>query len=119
MSKMRGFGQKPKKTEEQEGSYEVTRRVEAAKVHGLREERAINAGIKEKLAQKDGASWGVRGAGMPRIDYGTPGLGTALRASGPTEEERAQAHTLATCAAAGRVEKTDDKTTARGRFEGY
>ena len=116
----RRFKQKPKKAGEQEDSQEeVIRQVEAAKESGLREEREISARTKAKLDQKDAANGGVRGVAMPRIDYGAPSLGTVLGASGPTEEERAQARALATRAAAGRVKKTDDKTTARGHFEGY
>ena len=96
---MRGFKQKPKKAGGQEDGQEVAiHEVKAAKERGLREEREIRGRIKGKLAEKDGANGGVRGAGMPRIDYGAPGLGTALGGSGPTEEERAQ---------------------ARGHFEGY
>lgn len=113
MSKMRGFKQKPKTAGNlEESQEEAIHQVKAAKERGLREEREISARIKGELAEKNVANGGVRGGGMPRIDYGAPCLGTALGASGLTEEERAHA-------AAGRVEKTDDKTTARAHFEGY
>ena len=70
---------------------------EMARIKAQREEREIHAIIKAKLAAKDAANGG-RGAGIPRIDYGSPNVGTALRGNPPTNTGTA---------------------TARGRFEGY
>ncbi|CAF9942256.1 MAG: hypothetical protein ALECFALPRED_009636 [Alectoria fallacina] len=124
LSKMRALGKKPKKGKEQEESEEeVVRKVEADKKRGLREEREINAIIKAKLAAKDAANGGVRGAGIPRIDYGPPSLRTALGGCGLTDEERAHASALANRRTAGptggRVQNNDDNSTPRGQFEGY
>lgn len=124
LSKMRALAKKPKKGKEQEDSEEeVVRKVKAEKERGLREEKEINAMIKAKLATKDAANGGVRGAGIPRIDYGPPNPRTALGGSGPTDEERAHARTLADRRAAGlatgHIPNHKDNTTARGQFEGY
>ena len=124
LSKIRALKKKPKKGKEQEDSEEeVVRKVEAEKERGLREEREIHAKIKAQLAAKDAANGGVRGAGIPRIDYGPPNLRTALGGCGPTDEERAHARALANRHAAGptggRVQNKQDNTTARGQFEGY
>ena len=124
VSKIRALGKKSKKGKEQEdGEEEVVRNFEADKERCLREERAINAIIKAKLAAKDAANGGVRGAGIPRIDYGPPNPCTALGGSGVTDEERAHARNLTSRRAAGltggRVQNEGDKTTARGQFEGY
>lgn len=124
LSKMRGLGKKSKKGKELEDSEEeVIRQVEADKERGIREEKAINEMIKAKLAAKDAASGGVRGAGIPRIDYGPPAQHTALGGSGPTDEERAHAGALGNRRPAGQTEgrfqKKEDNTTLRGQFEGY
>ncbi|KAM0797924.1 hypothetical protein BDR22DRAFT_860814 [Usnea florida] len=63
----------------------------AANERGLREEKETRGRVKGNLAERDVANGGVWEAGMPRIDYGAPGLGIALGGSSPTEEERAQA----------------------------
>ena len=124
LSKMRGLKKKTKKGKEQEDSEEeVVRKVEAEKERGLREEKEIHARIKASLAAKDAANGGVRGAGIPRIDYGPPNLRTALGGCCPTDEERAQASALANRHAAdlsgGRVQNNQDNKTARGQSEGY
>ncbi len=123
LSKMRALKKKSKKGKEQDSEEEVVRKVEAEKERGLREEREIHAKIKAQLAAKDAANGGVRGAGIPRIDYGSPNLHTALGGCGPTDEERAHANALANRLAAGltggRVQNKQDNTTARGQFEGY
>lgn len=124
LSKMRTLGKKPKKGKEPEDSEEeVFHKVEAEKERGLREEKEIHARIKAKLAAKDAVNGGVRGAGIPRIDYGPPNLSTALGGCGPTDEERANTGALENRHAAGmtggRVQNNGDNTTARGLFEGY
>lgn len=124
LSKMRALKKKPKKGKEQEDSEEeVVRKVEAEKERGLREEKEMHERIKASLAAKDAANGGVRGAGIPRIDYGSPNLRTALGGSSPTDEECAHASALANRHAAGlsggRVQNNQDKKTARGQFEGY
>ena len=122
MSKMRGLRKKPKQ-EEEDGEEEVLRQVEAEKEKALREEEEIHAKIKAKLAAKDAANGGVRGAGFPRIDYGEPSVRTALGGCAPTDKERAYATALTNRRVAnmkaGRVQKKGDNTTARGQFEGY
>ena len=124
LSKMRALRKKPKKAKEQEDSQgKALRKVQVETVHGLREESEINASIKARLARREAANGGVRGAGIPRIDYGQPNLRTALGGCGPTGEERASVGTLeshhAASPAAGRMQDKEDITTARGRFEGY
>lgn len=52
---------------------------------GREEELQINAIIKAKLAAKDAANGGVRGAGFQRIDYGPPTADTALGGNPPSE----------------------------------
>lgn len=52
---------------------------------GREEERQISAIIKGKLAAKDAANGGVRGAGFQRIDYGPPTARTALRGNPPSQ----------------------------------
>lgn len=123
LSKMRALGKRPKKEKEHEdGEEEVVRKVKADVERGIREEKEIHAIIKAKLAAKDAANGGVRGAGIPRIDYGPPNLSTALGGSGPTDEERAHARNLAAARTAsrseGQVQNKGDNTTARGKFEG-
>ena len=115
LSRVRGLGKKSKngKEPEEESKEEVIRQVEADKERGLREEKAMNEMLKANLAAKDAANGGVRGAGMPRIDYGSPTQRTALGGSVPTNEERAHAGAL------GRVQNEGNKSTARGQLEGY
>lgn len=123
-SKMRALKKSKQGREQEDSEEEVVRTVEAEKEKALCEEKKIHAIIKAKLAAKDAANEGVRGAGIPRIDYGEPSLRTALGACKPTDEERAHATALENRRAAsltqGRVQKKDgDNTTARGQFEGY
>lgn len=124
LSKMRGLGKKSKKGKEREDSEEeIIRKVEVEKERGLCEEKKIHEAIKAKLAAKDAANGGVRGAGIPRIDYGPPSLRTALGGCAPTDEERDHASAIENRRAAelvgGRVQKDGDNTTVRGQFEGY
>ena len=114
LSRMRGRGTKSKKGKEREDSEEeVVHQAEADKERAFREEKAINEMIKGKLAAKDAANGSVRGAGMPRIDYGPPTQRTALGGSGPTDEERAHAVAL------GNRRNKGDNSTAREQLEGY
>lgn len=123
LSKMRTLGKKTKKGKKRDSEEGAIRKVEAEKVRGLREEREIHARIKAKIAEKDMASGGVRGAGIERIDYGSPNLSTALGGCGPTEEDRTHVIAVENRHAAGltggRVPNDGDHTTARGQFEGY
>ena len=99
LSKIRTYKKNPRMDQEQQESGEkIGRKVEADIERGLREEHEINAIIKAKLAAKDAANEGIRGAGIQRVDYGPPNLRTAL---------------------GGNATQNGDNTTARGRFEGY
>ena len=83
---------------ERAGGGEVAHEIRAEVGRALSEEAQIHGIIKAKVAAKEAVNGGVRGAGMPRIDYGPPGLHTALGGNPPTNA---------------------DTTAARGRFEGY
>ena len=122
LSKMRALKKKSKREQEQEDSEHVVRKVQADVQRGLREESEIKMMIKAKLAVKDAANRGVRGAGIPRIDYGPPDLGTALGGNAPTEAERAHARAITAHRTAdqsgGSVQDNGDNITGRGHFEG-
>ena len=122
LSKMSTLKKKSKKEQGQEDSEDVVRKVQADVQRGLREESEIKMMIKVKLAAKDAANGGVRGAGIPRIDYGPPNLGTALGGNAPTEAERAIARIMTARHTAGQtggsVQDNGDNITGRGHFEG-
>ena len=91
LSKMRALKKETKEKEQEESGEEVTRKVQADVERG--------------------------------IDYGPPSLHTALGGNVPTDAERAHARGLTARGAAGqtggRVQNSEDHTTARGQYEGY